>query len=293
MFTFTGAFDVVLNDDATSPGQYARYKKIAASKSWVVAGLLKSDILSTDHYISDKVNIGIKLFMANADTVLVQSGDGIGATFTPQKCKITITDCQLTVPRVKIKSTIKIPRSIHYNYVKHHLTSYLHPKQISTFGPLQFASGKLPSMVLVYVGSEERHTGSYKLNRLLMKPENVKNVLMTVNQTNLPNQFGFECDYAGSVYNDAYLNLFDVTKSKANIPYDAFDSYCMYAFDLTESKCGVTFDKKLQPQGVASLTVTFRTAPTTNMRIFVHQVTPSTYTLNDQGHFLSDESHQG
>jgi len=263
---------------------------IEDSKDVRCRGYLNIDIFNTDNLFPDNTDITITMLMNRSEILLThfvgavaQNADATAPTFIGYD--VIISEAQLIVPRVSVIG--KIPRSLRYEYTQYKIAHYVCNAGVSEH-TVRLTETVLPTLVACFFGTEQQHKGSYTTDFLELPDCNVKSIMMKCNNA-VRGYDQLDLQQKRS-YLSAFHGLYDVLASTGDITIEQYKGgMTVFGFDPTPTQTGTLFSTK-KVHGVLDLTVTYGTAPTTNIVIYTLMIYPSAFTFDNHGHLKFLES---
>lgn len=239
----SGSHSTIQKNAVTAPGEYQRSSQVNRSELLTMQGRLILDPLNVARPILNKVNMKLR-YIPNVPKkcLLVE-----GAKFTPV---IEIIDFYLLVPRLRVKSSLLTMSRATYPYVHNEVVRFVHPALSQTFLPRTIYNGPaIPKRVIVVLWTDEQNEGKLTKNRLELNHYNIDQLLIVVNNEELPMHKGFVMDFANDQYSTLYQALFQelaspwMTPSGIDVPYTKFaGGFVVFPVALTSNKTTSTAD---------------------------------------------------
>ena len=288
--------------DVVFPGTSKRRGIVEHGRPVTLYGKLLSHVLACSEPLPDNVDITIKLFPAKSETCIVtqhaltpatttKETDEDGKTTTttstsPSEYRIQITDCSLYIPRITTKSSPNVDRA--FTFTNWKTLAYTHQSGQTNFKKDIAIGETLPQKAMVVFLTENAYNGDWEKSKLAFGPHNVSNVLMKCNQKHLPfiNGYNLSPNSLITHHHTAYTGLVTELGARNHAIENAsfHNNYAIFGFDCTPNKTGsISLDTPLK--GALELSVTFATAPTTNLMVLVLLIHDGKFIISKNGTF--------
>ena len=228
-----------IHADAANKGAKAR-RLLFANGVTELQGRIFCDMFMQEKLIPDGIPIKIKLQRSKDAFSLMAS-----AAHAARHYKISITECHLTVRKVKLNPSVYIAhmKTLETGNAKFPIRRVVCKSNTIPTGSFNMThenlfTGQLPARLILGLVRNDAYNGSYSLNPFNFQNFDVKEIkIMIDGQSQLIKPI--KLDFTNRIYMDGYLSLFSATgKLYKDLGLDISlrdypNGYALYAFDLS------------------------------------------------------------
>lgn len=257
-------------------GWNARKNETAGSKECQMIGSLFLDVFQQPRLLVNGVSMNIKLW-PQRDEFRIQAD---------KEYKILLTKCELKVCFVTVNPQISVAQRdvmrtapAVYPYYRSDIRTYSMAKTEMNLTVENLFNSEVPHKLLVAIVSTEAYNGKINKNPFNFKHYNLTSINFTVNGDAVPIEGGYNVNFAGGVWTEAYLALNgehtgDVHWGNGIALDDFGGGYAIYVFNVRS-------EAELKKNGLTKLFLTFQQPLPEGITIIVYGKIPDLFEIDE------------